>query len=123
MMDAPYYNGDYDVNHPSVPDHPSEVRFAEAEVCGLAAIEALRTGGDHLAVEFAVEAANAYHEALREAGECPECGSIFTDPWGRRHYNQSLGCCIEPPERTFDEALGVVCDARERDLAAMRLKR
>jgi hypothetical protein len=31
--------------------------------------------------------------------------------------------CYEPPERTFDDALGSVCDARERQAEAQRLKR
>ena len=41
--------------------------------------------------------------------ECPEC----------RKWRDNR----EGPERTFDEALGAVCDERERAAAAMRLKR
>lgn len=53
-----------------------------------------------IAVTLTVQATSFYHEGLRESGECPMCGSINTDPWGGRHRNDSMGCCLEPPERT-----------------------
>lgn len=76
------------------------------------------------AVERASDAASIYHEAQREAGECPMCGAIYTDPWGGRHYNNSVGCCIEPPEPDGECFRGGEAAAYEREQMAawQRLK-
>lgn len=108
--------------HPSVSDHPCEVLFREAADAGWTAGDWLTSGpltdvAVALAVEFAVQAASLYHEAQREAGECPMCGAINTDPWGGVHYNTSVGCCIEPPDREWSPASG---DSREQQAEILR---
>lgn len=73
----------------------------------------------------AIHAASLDHEAQREAGECPMCGSIYTDPWGGIHYNSSMGCCIEPSEPDGEDFRGGEAEAARwaDQMATLRLKR
>jgi hypothetical protein len=69
------------------------------------------------------QAMNAFHFAGELLAE--RYCDIHQKPLLRGEYGYYASNCedCEPEERTFDEALGFVCDAREREYEALRLKR
>ena len=116
---------------PSVAEHPAEARLHEARDMADWVVAAyvlwLRYGFDEEAetmAQHAEQAASLYHEGLRLAGECPQCGAIYQDPWGGRHYNHSLGCCLEPGDDDGEAFRGGEAAAYEAEQQAdcQRLK-